>query len=34
LAFAVLGFTGGYEPDTTYVPSRIENGKVVPGKQE
>ena len=33
-AFVALGFTGGYEPDTNYVPSRIENGKVVPGKSQ
>lgn len=33
-AFVALGFTGGYAPDTNYVPSRIENGKVVPGKSQ
>jgi drug/metabolite transporter (DMT)-like permease len=33
-AFALLGFTGGYKPDTDYVPSRIENGKVIPGKRK
>jgi len=33
-AFAALGFTGGYAPDTDYVPSRIENGKVIPGQRK
>jgi uncharacterized membrane protein YhaH (DUF805 family) len=32
--FVVLGFTGGYKPDTDYVPSHMENGKVIPGKQQ
>lgn len=33
-AFVVLGVSGGYEPDTDYVPERIENGKVIPSERK
>jgi heme A synthase len=33
-AFAVLGLTGGAKPDTDYVPDRLENGKVIPGRRQ
>lgn len=32
--FLLLGLTGGSKPDTYYEPSRIENGKVIPGRRE
>jgi len=31
-AFAFLGLSGGYKPDSTYTPPRIEGGKVIPGQ--
>ncbi|MDX2145119.1 MAG: DUF6111 family protein [Rhodospirillaceae bacterium] len=37
LALAMLGVTAlqqGGSPDATYVPPRVENGKVVPGRME
>ncbi|MGD9507643.1 MAG: DUF6111 family protein [Geminicoccaceae bacterium] len=31
-AVASLAFTGGIAPDGRYVPSRIEDGRIVPGE--
>ncbi len=32
VALAALAFVGGAEPGSTYVPARIEDGRVVPGR--
>jgi hypothetical protein len=32
LCIASMAFVGGAPPDGTYVPSRIENGRIVPGE--
>jgi len=34
VAFVLIGFVGDYKPDTNYQPSRIENGKVIPGTRK
>lgn len=33
-AFVLLGVSGGYKPDTNYVPDRLENGKVIPSERK
>jgi hypothetical protein len=30
-SLVTLAFTGGAAPDSTYVPARIEDGRIVPG---